>query len=104
MTNRNERIAQLPARAFVRTSLTRHLDEAVGQARGIRARLDHDVPLDLPAGSVLACFGSFGDENPIVSVLTANPRWDSIAHFPFQPLGLLALLIAPVANSSGAIP
>ena len=35
----------------------------------------------------------FGDANPLVSVLAANPRTDSLSQFPFQPLGLLALLI-----------
>ena len=36
-------------------------------------------------------FHAFGDLDPLVSVLTANPRVDSLSQFPFQPLGLLAL-------------
>ncbi len=38
-------------------------------------------------------FHTFGDVNPLVSILTANPRIDSISQFPFQPLGLAALVI-----------
>lgn len=38
-------------------------------------------------------FHAFGDVNPFVSLLTANPRWDSVAQFPFQPLGAAALVI-----------
>ena len=34
-----------------------------------------------------------GTRNPFVSVLTSNGRYDSLAQFPFQPLGLAALLI-----------
>jgi methionine sulfoxide reductase heme-binding subunit len=41
----------------------------------------------------LLYFHAFGDVNPLVSLLGSNPRWDSLAHFPFQPLGFLALLI-----------
>jgi nitrite reductase/ring-hydroxylating ferredoxin subunit/DMSO/TMAO reductase YedYZ heme-binding membrane subunit len=36
-------------------------------------------------------FHALGDQNPLVSVLTSTGRWASVAHFPFQPLGLLAL-------------
>ena len=36
-------------------------------------------------------FHAWGDENPLVSLLSANARFDSLAHFPFQPLGLAAL-------------
>jgi nitrite reductase/ring-hydroxylating ferredoxin subunit/DMSO/TMAO reductase YedYZ heme-binding membrane subunit len=36
-------------------------------------------------------FHALGDVHPLVSVLTANPRVDSLSQFPFQPLGLLAL-------------
>jgi nitrite reductase/ring-hydroxylating ferredoxin subunit/DMSO/TMAO reductase YedYZ heme-binding membrane subunit len=39
----------------------------------------------------LVQFHGLGDTHPLVSLLTANPRLDSIAHFPFQPLGLAAL-------------
>ncbi len=38
-------------------------------------------------------FHGFGDTNPLLSVFTANPRYDSLAHFPFQPLGFLGLCI-----------
>jgi nitrite reductase/ring-hydroxylating ferredoxin subunit/DMSO/TMAO reductase YedYZ heme-binding membrane subunit len=38
-------------------------------------------------------FHSGGDANPLVSLLSANQRIDSLAHFPFQQLGFLALLI-----------
>jgi len=38
-------------------------------------------------------FHAFGDTNPLVSVLTSNGRYDSLTQFPFQPLGLLALVI-----------
>lgn len=38
-------------------------------------------------------FHSLGNTNPLISVLTANMRWDSLAHFPFEWLGLTALLI-----------
>ena len=42
-------------------------------------------------GFAILQFHSFGDLNPLVSVLVSNPRWDSFAEFPFQPLGLAAL-------------
>jgi nitrite reductase/ring-hydroxylating ferredoxin subunit/DMSO/TMAO reductase YedYZ heme-binding membrane subunit len=38
-------------------------------------------------------FHTLGDVNPLVSVLASNPRLDSLAQFPFQPLGFLALAI-----------
>jgi methionine sulfoxide reductase heme-binding subunit len=38
-------------------------------------------------------FHSGGNENPIVSVLTAGSKFPSAIHFPFQPLGFLALII-----------
>lgn len=38
-------------------------------------------------------FHAFGDTNPIVSLFTANEQIDSIAQFPFQPLGAIALVI-----------
>jgi nitrite reductase/ring-hydroxylating ferredoxin subunit/DMSO/TMAO reductase YedYZ heme-binding membrane subunit len=38
-------------------------------------------------------YHALGDVNPIVSVLTAESRWDSLARLPFQPFGALALLI-----------
>lgn len=38
-------------------------------------------------------FHAFGDVNPIVNLFTANPRVDSVAQFPFQPLGFAALVV-----------
>jgi nitrite reductase/ring-hydroxylating ferredoxin subunit/DMSO/TMAO reductase YedYZ heme-binding membrane subunit len=38
-------------------------------------------------------FHAFGDTNPLVSVLTANPRLDSVSQFPFELLGVTALAI-----------
>lgn len=38
-------------------------------------------------------FHALGDTNPAVSLLTSNTRFDSVAEFPFQLLGLIALLI-----------
>ncbi|NJL29218.1 MAG: Rieske 2Fe-2S domain-containing protein [Thermoanaerobaculia bacterium] len=38
-------------------------------------------------------FHAFGDLNPLLSVLVGNTRYESISQFPFQPLGLLALVI-----------
>ncbi|MCZ6727293.1 MAG: ferric reductase-like transmembrane domain-containing protein [Acidobacteria bacterium] len=38
-------------------------------------------------------FHALGNVHPLVSVLVSNPRLDSLSQFPFQPLGLLALLI-----------
>jgi nitrite reductase/ring-hydroxylating ferredoxin subunit len=38
-------------------------------------------------------FHALGDLHPLVSVFVSNPRIDSISQFPFQPLGLFALLI-----------
>jgi nitrite reductase/ring-hydroxylating ferredoxin subunit/DMSO/TMAO reductase YedYZ heme-binding membrane subunit len=44
-------------------------------------------------GFALFQFHALGDVNPLVSVLVSNRRFDSLANFPFQPLGLLALVI-----------
>lgn len=41
----------------------------------------------------LVQFHALGDVNPLVGVLSANTRLDSLAHFPFQPLGLAALVV-----------
>lgn len=41
----------------------------------------------------LAQFHALGDLNPLVSVLVGNTRYASLSDFPFQPLGLAALLI-----------
>jgi nitrite reductase/ring-hydroxylating ferredoxin subunit/DMSO/TMAO reductase YedYZ heme-binding membrane subunit len=38
-------------------------------------------------------FHALGDANPFVSVLTSNPRLDSIAQFPFELFGGFALLV-----------
>ncbi len=44
-------------------------------------------------GLAILQFHGFGDANPFVSVFTANTRYDSLAQFPFQPLGFVALVI-----------
>src|SRR5499425_1133299 len=38
-------------------------------------------------------FHSLGDKNPLVSLLTANRNFTSLAEFPFQQLGFFALVI-----------
>ena len=38
-------------------------------------------------------FHSLGDKNPVLSLLTSNRNFTSLADFPFQQLGLLALVI-----------
>jgi methionine sulfoxide reductase heme-binding subunit len=38
-------------------------------------------------------FHALGDVNPLVSVFISNTRYTSLANFPFQPLGLMALVI-----------
>lgn len=38
-------------------------------------------------------FHSLGNRNPLVSLLVSNPRFDSVADFPFQVLGFLALIM-----------
>jgi nitrite reductase/ring-hydroxylating ferredoxin subunit/DMSO/TMAO reductase YedYZ heme-binding membrane subunit len=38
-------------------------------------------------------FHALGNVNPLVSVFISNPRYDSVAQFPFQALGFFALLI-----------
>ena len=48
----------------------------------------------------LVQFHSLGDVNPLVSLLTGNRRFASIADFPFQLLGFLALLILFVMAST----
>ncbi|MCA8900336.1 MAG: ferric reductase-like transmembrane domain-containing protein [Hyphomonas sp.] len=45
------------------------------------------------AGLVTLWYHGFSDINPIVSLLVSNPRYDSISGFPFESLGLIALLI-----------
>lgn len=38
-------------------------------------------------------FHALGDVNPIVSVFTSNPHYESVSLFPFQILGFFALII-----------
>ncbi len=38
-------------------------------------------------------YHGFGELNPIASLLLSNPRYDSLLGFPFESLGLLALLL-----------
>ena len=44
-------------------------------------------------GFALFQFHALGNANPLVSLFISNPRYGSIADFPFQPLGFLALII-----------
>ncbi len=44
-------------------------------------------------GFALFQFHGLGDLDPLLSVFIGNPHFDSAAQFPFQPLGLFALLI-----------
>ncbi|MDQ1349362.1 MAG: hypothetical protein QG573_2741, partial [Acidobacteriota bacterium] len=44
-------------------------------------------------GFALFQFHALGDRNPLVSLLTSNTHWTSVAQFPFQQLGAAALLI-----------
>src|SRR5216683_1224662 len=44
-------------------------------------------------GFALFQFHALGDVNPLVSVFISNPRYGSIADFPFQALGFFALII-----------
>lgn len=45
------------------------------------------------AGLVTLWYHGFSDTNPLVSLLISNPRYDSLAGFPFESLGLVALII-----------
>ncbi|MAJ46343.1 MAG: hypothetical protein CBC35_03395 [Planctomycetes bacterium TMED75] len=47
------------------------------------------------AHAVLAAvwYHAFGDVNPVVSILTSSAEYSSFPEFPFQPLGLAALVI-----------
>ncbi len=38
-------------------------------------------------------FHALGELNPLVSLLISNTRYTSLSNFPFQPLGLIALII-----------
>lgn len=42
---------------------------------------------------VLLWYHGFGVLNPLVSILVSNPRYDAIAGFPFEALGLLVLAV-----------
>jgi methionine sulfoxide reductase heme-binding subunit len=42
-------------------------------------------------GFAIIQFHALGDVHPLVSVFISNTRYTSLANFPFQPLGLLAL-------------
>lgn len=42
---------------------------------------------------VVVWYHGFGVLNPIVSLLVSNPRYDSLAGFPFESLGLVALML-----------
>lgn len=44
-------------------------------------------------GFALFQFHALGDRNPMLSLLTSNTQWGSLAQFPFQQLGAAALLI-----------
>jgi nitrite reductase/ring-hydroxylating ferredoxin subunit/DMSO/TMAO reductase YedYZ heme-binding membrane subunit len=44
-------------------------------------------------GFSLVQFHTLGDLNPLTSVLVSNTRYTNLANFPFQPLGLAALVI-----------
>lgn len=45
------------------------------------------------AALVVVWYHGFSDLNPLISLLTSNPRYDSIQGFPFEALGLVALLV-----------
>jgi methionine sulfoxide reductase heme-binding subunit len=48
------------------------------------------------AALVIVWYHGFSDLNPFVSLLASNPRYTSIQGFPFESLGLVALLILAV--------
>ena len=45
------------------------------------------------AALVVLWYHGFGTLNPFVSLLVSNPRYDALAGFPFESLGVVALLI-----------
>ncbi|MDJ0922468.1 MAG: ferric reductase-like transmembrane domain-containing protein [Henriciella sp.] len=47
----------------------------------------------LHAALVTLWYHGFSETNPFVSLLISNPRYDSISGFPFESLGLIALII-----------
>ena len=42
---------------------------------------------------VMMWYHGFSEMNPLVSILVSNPRYDSIAGFPFEVLGFIALIM-----------
>jgi nitrite reductase/ring-hydroxylating ferredoxin subunit/DMSO/TMAO reductase YedYZ heme-binding membrane subunit len=42
---------------------------------------------------VILWYHGFSDLNPLVSLLASNPRYDALAGFPFESLGLAALVV-----------
>ena len=49
---------------------------------------------------VIVWYHGFSDVDPFVSLLASNPRYDSIQGFPFESLGVIALLILFVMAST----
>jgi sulfoxide reductase heme-binding subunit YedZ len=47
----------------------------------------------LHGGFALVQFHALGNLHPLVSLFVSNTRFDSLAQFPFQPLGFVALVI-----------
>ena len=45
------------------------------------------------AALVILWYHGFGTLNPFVSLFASNPRYDALAGFPFESLGVVALLI-----------
>ncbi len=45
------------------------------------------------AALVIMWYHGFSETNPLVSVFISNPRYDSLAGFPFEVLGFVALII-----------
>lgn len=45
------------------------------------------------AALVIVWYHGFSDLNPFVSLLASNPRYDAIGAFPFESLGLVALVV-----------
>lgn len=45
------------------------------------------------AGLSIMWYHGFSDLNPLVSVFASNPRYDSLAGFPFESLGFVALIV-----------
>lgn len=45
------------------------------------------------AGLVILWYHGFSETNPLVSLFISNPRYESLAGFPFESLGFIALLI-----------